>query len=62
MKLAEIRRRTAYNPNALPTVKAATRTWVSAMANNFPLALTLTLKQTIVEETPKGTVRRAITK
>ena len=62
MKLEEIRRRTAYNPNALPTVKAATRTWVCSMANEFPLALTLTLKQTIVEETPKGTVRRAITK
>lgn len=62
MKLEEIRRRTAYNPNALPTVKAATRTWVCGMANDFPLALTLTLKQTIVEETPKGTVIRAITK
>jgi len=62
MKLEEIRRRTAYNPNALPTVKAATRTWVCGMANDFPLALTLTLKQTIVEDTPKGTVRRAITK
>lgn len=62
MKLEEIRRRTAYNPNALPTVKAATRTWVCGMTNDFPLALTLTLKQTIVEETPKGTVRRAITK
>jgi len=62
MKLAEIRRRTAYDPNKLPTVKAITRTWVSSMANDFPLALTLTLKQTIVEETPNGTVRRAITK
>jgi len=62
MKLEEIRRRIAYNPNALPTVKAATRTWVCGMANDFPLALTLTLKQTIVEETPKGAVRRAITK
>lgn len=62
MKLVEIRKRTAYNSNALPTVKAATRTWVCGMANDFPLALTLTLKQTIVEETPKGTVRRAITK
>lgn len=62
MKLAEIRRRTAYTPNALPTVKAATRTWVQSMANDFPLALTLTLKQTIVEETPSGTVRRKLTK
>jgi hypothetical protein len=62
MKLEEIRRRTAYNHNALPTVKAATRTWVSSMSSEFPLALTLTLKQTIFEETLTGTVRRAITK
>ena len=62
MKLEEIRRRTAYTPDALPTVKAATRTWVQSMYKDFPLALTLTLKQTIVEETPKGNVRRSITK
>jgi len=62
MKLEEIRRRTAYNPNALPIVKAATRTWVCSMAKEFPLALTLTLKQTIVENTPNGNVRPAITK
>jgi hypothetical protein len=62
MKLEEIRKRTAYNPNAMPTVKAATRTWLQSMYKDFPLALTLTLKQTIVEETLKGNVRRSITK
>lgn len=62
MKLAEIRRRTAYNPNALPTQKAATRTWLCGMSNEFPLALTLTLKQTITEKNYKGTYRRNITR
>jgi hypothetical protein len=49
MKLQDIRTRTAYNPLALPTQKAATRTWLSGMSKDFPLALTLTLKQNIVE-------------
>jgi hypothetical protein len=62
MKLEEIRRRTAYVPNAKPNVKAATRTWVRSMTGDFPLALTLTLKQTIVEQTPKGTIKRQITR
>ena len=62
MKLAEIRTRTAYNPNALPTQKAATRTWLSGMSNEYPLALTLTLKQTIVEKTVNGTYKRKLTR
>jgi hypothetical protein len=48
MKLQEIRTRTAYDPNALPTQKAATRTWLSGMSKELPLGLTLTLKQTII--------------
>jgi hypothetical protein len=62
MKLEKIRKRTAYDPTEPPSVKAATRAWVQGMASKFPLALTLTLKQTIVEDTPRGTVRRAITR
>lgn len=62
MKLDEIRRRTAYDPNAKPTVKEATRTWAQSVSADYPLALTLTLKQTISEETPKGTVRRSLTR
>ena len=62
MKLADIRIRTAYNPNALPTQKAATRTWLSGMSNEFPLALTLTLKQTVVETTVNGTYKRKLTR
>lgn len=62
MKLHEIRERTAYNPNELPTQKAATRTWLSTMSKDFPLALTLTLKQTIVEKTDRGTYTRQLTR
>jgi hypothetical protein len=62
MKLYEIRQRTAYKPNALPTQKAATRTWLSGMSKDFPLALTLTLKQTIVETTDRGTYKRKLTR
>ena len=62
MKLYEIRQRTAYNPNTLPTQKAATRTWLSGMSKDFPLALTLTLKQTIVETTDRGTYKRKLTR
>jgi hypothetical protein len=62
MKLQDIRTRTAYNPLALPTQKAATRTWLGSMSKDFPLALTLTLKQTIVETTDRGTYKRKLTR
>lgn len=58
----EIRKRTAYDPNAKPTQKAAVRTWLSSKAREFPLALTLTLKQSVIEQTPHGTRRRHLTK
>jgi len=62
MKLQDIRIRTAYNPLALPTLKAETRTWLSGLSKDFPLALTLTLKQTIVETTNRGTYTRKLTR
>ena len=62
MKLQDIRTRTAYNPNALPTQKAAVRAWLGGMSKEFPLSLTLTLKQTIVEKNDRGIYRRALTR
>ena len=62
MKLQDIRTRTAYNPLALPTQKAAARTWLSGISKDFPLALTLTLKQTMVETTDRGTYKRKLTR
>lgn len=62
MKLQEIRARTAYNANALPTQKAAVRAWLGGMSREFPLSLTLTLKQTIVEKNDRGTYKRKLTR
>jgi hypothetical protein len=43
--LADIRNKTAYNPNAIPTVKQAVRSFASSLHKQYPIALTLTLKQ-----------------
>lgn len=61
MNLAQIRQRTAYNPHAIATQKAATRTWLASKAAEYPIALTLTLKQTITQCTQNGSYKRAIT-
>jgi hypothetical protein len=61
MYIDEIRARTAYDPNARPTLKAATRLWLCSLSNEYQFALTLTLKQTIVETTDRGTYKRKIT-
>ena len=46
MNLAQIRQKTAYCATAMPTQKQATRTWLNGLHKQYPLALTLTLKQT----------------
>ncbi len=43
--LADIRNKTAYNPNATPTVKQAVRSFASSLHKQYPIVLTLTLKQ-----------------
>lgn len=60
MNLAEIRQITAYNPNAPLTQKAATRLWLVELSKNYPLALTLTLKQTITDSGLKGARKRKL--
>lgn len=62
MNLSEIRRRMAYDPKALPTQKEAARLWAGAITKDYPVALTLTLKQVIKEITPKGIYYRQLTK
>mgnify|MGYP000122491444 CR=1 FL=1 len=62
MKLSDIRRRTAYDPNALPNQKQAARAWLNGMAKDYPVALTLTLNQAIREVTPRGIYYRQLTK
>lgn len=62
MKLADIRRKTAYNPTALATSKAQLRTWLCGKSKDYPIAITLTLKQVLTEETEKGLSYRKISK
>lgn len=62
MKLADIRAKTAYNPNALPSQKQAARDWLRGMHMQYPVALTLTLKQHLTEQTAAGNYTRKVTK
>lgn len=59
MKLQDIRARTAYNPIA-KSHKSALRTWLSAQTSQWPLALTLTLKQSIRVESGTGVCFRKL--
>ena len=47
MYLYEIRKRTAYEPNAAPTQKNAVRSWLTGLRSEYQFAVTLTLKQHI---------------
>jgi hypothetical protein len=62
MKLNDIRSRVGDVPNTQQNTKAATRLWLTTFANTHPLALTLTLKQSIRVKTPCGTYYRRITR
>jgi hypothetical protein len=62
MKLADIRKKLAYSPTALATPKAQLRAWLCGKSNDYPIAITLTLKQVITEETAKGLRYSKITK
>lgn len=59
--MEEIRKRTACREQR-PTVRDATRAWFISMSNDYPLALTLTLKQVIKIKTPTGVIRRRLTR
>ncbi|MBU3603473.1 hypothetical protein [Polynucleobacter sp. AP-Kaivos-20-H2] len=54
MDIQQIRQKTAYNASAKPTQKQATRTWLNSLHKQYPLALTLTLKQSICVRNVKG--------
>lgn len=59
MKLQDIRTRTAYSPIA-KSHKSALRTWLTAQTSQWPLALTLTLKQSIRVESCNGVCFRKL--
>ncbi len=54
MDLYEIRKKTAYDPNAKPTQKAVVRSWLTGMRDEFQFAVTLTLKQSMSVLTARG--------
>ena len=62
MLLQQIRQKLAYNPNAVPSQKQATRTWLNSLNKQYPLALTLTLKQYVEVKNAKGVYYKQIDK
>ena len=62
MNLQQIRQKLAYNPNAVPTVKDATRTLFNSISTQYPIALTLTLKQHLEIKNPKGVYYKKLDK
>ena len=54
MNIEQIRQKTAYCASALPTQKQATRTWLNSLHKQYPVALTLTLKQVNSYKSVKG--------
>ena len=62
MNLAQIRQRTAYNPNAIPTQKVATRKWLNSLHKQYPFSLTLTLKNYLEIKNPNGVYYKKIDK
>ena len=61
MDLQTIRRKTAYSDSNVAKLKADTRTWLRSLHDRYSIACTLTLKQTITENTQLGTYKRQIT-
>jgi hypothetical protein len=54
MNLQQIRQKTAYCATAIPTQKQATRNWLNSLHKEYPVALTLTLKQVNSYKSVKG--------
>jgi hypothetical protein len=62
MHLADIRQKLAYNSNAQPTAKHSTRLFLTSLSNQYPLALTLTLKQYTEVKNANGVYYKQIDK
>ncbi len=54
MYLADIRIKTAYNPTSKPTLKQAVRSMAASMCKQYPIALTLTIKQSLRVKNENG--------
>lgn len=62
MKLAQIRQKTAFNQSALLTVKQEARDWLRGLHKEYPLALTLTLKQVMEVKNNNGIYYKKVDK
>jgi len=62
MNIEQIRQKTAFLQNTQPTQKEATRIWLDSVHKDYPIALTLTLKQFIEVKNDKGTYFKKIDK
>lgn len=62
MNLEQIRIKTAYTEAIKINSKSATRTWLLQLCKNYPIALTLTLKQTMLIKCDKGTYLKKLTR
>jgi len=62
MNIEQIRQKIAYSPNAMPTQKEATRNWLNSIHKDYPIALTLTLKQFIEVKNDRGAYFKKIDK
>jgi len=62
MNLSQIRKKVAYNASASPTQKQATRTWLASLHKQYPVAITLTLKQSLLVKNANGAYYKKIDK
>lgn len=62
MKIDEIRIQTAYTQSIKPNKKTATRDWLRSLCKNYPIALTLTLKQTYLVKNERGVFVKKLTR
>ena len=62
MDLQAIRERVAYDAHARPTQREAVRCWLGSMSAQYPLTLTLTIKQAVEERNIRGCRSRALTR
>lgn len=60
MKLQDIRKKTAFDQNQSPSLKAETRAWMHSLFKQYPVAITVTLKQSITVSTPVGSYQRRL--
>ena len=62
MKIQNIRQSLLHEEAQTCTVKTAAQAWLSSLCAEYPIALTLTLKQSISHATAKGTTQKKISR